>query len=111
GAQPTAAPTSAPTAAPLPVAGAEAAILPPVPWQATLVIMAFLTGVLIAVGPSSAIPFALIGTPVALALAWLLRRHPGAIALALGLAVAAAVMLVLAVIVGVLSAGVSGGKS
>ena len=82
----------------------------PVPWRATLISMAFLTGIVIGVAPGSALAFALVGTPLALVLAWLLRRHPVALGVLIGVLIVGAVTLVLELAVGILAAGASGGR-
>ena len=82
----------------------------PVPWRATLIIMAFLTGIVIGAWPSSALAFAVVGTPIALLLAWLLRRHPLALGVLVGVAIVAVITIALEIVVGVLAAGASGGK-
>ena len=94
---------------PAPVAGAGVGP-PPVPWQATLLIVAGLT-VLVAVNtPSSAVPFAVVATPVALVLAWALRRHPGAIVVLLVAIVIGALALLLELVIGLLTLGAGGGR-
>ena len=90
---------------------AEADEVVPVPWRATIVVMAFLIGVVIGVQPSAAIPFALIGIPVALVLAWTLRRHPAALGLLVGVAIVAVIAFAVEVAVGILAAGLAGGRS
>jgi hypothetical protein len=94
-----------------PAQGSVVGTMPPVPWQATLVIMAFLSGIVIAVYPGSALAFIVAGTPVALLLAWLLRRHPLALGVLIGVAIIAVITIVLEVVVGALAAGTSGGTS
>ena len=99
-----------------PVASAVEATTPtaraaPVPWRATLVIMVVLTAIVIAVQPNSAPAFALVGTPIALVLAWLLRRHPAALGRLIGVAIVAVIALAVEVIIAVLAAALSGGKS
>ena len=94
-----------------PAASSPAVAQRPVPWRGTIIVMAFLTGVMIAVYPGSALAFAVVGTPVALGLAWLLRRHPLALFVLVGVAILAVITLALEVVVGVLAAGTSGGRT
>lgn len=99
-------------AAPAPAeAAASLTAPPPVPWRSTLVIMAVLTGLLATSSPTTAAWFALVGTPIALLLAWLLRRHPAALGVLIGAAVVAVIAFVVMLFVGVLSAAASGGRS
>ena len=92
-------------------AGAPVGTLRPVPWRSTLAIMAVLTGLVATSNPTTAAWFALLGTPVALLLAWLLRRHPAALGVLIGVAIVAVIAFVVELFIGVLAAGASGGRS
>jgi len=81
---------------------------PPVPWRATLVIVAGLTVIVALNSPADAVPFAVVATPVALVLAWALRRHPGAIVVLLVAIIVGALALLLELVAGLLSLGVGG---
>ncbi len=81
---------------------------PPVPWRATLLIVAGLTVIVAVKSPADAVPFAAVATPVALVLAWALRRHPGAIVVFLVAIVVGALALILELVAGLLSLGVGG---
>ncbi|MFZ5853074.1 MAG: DUF4236 domain-containing protein [Chloroflexota bacterium] len=87
------------------LAGAGA---PPVPWRATLLIVAGLTVVVAVNAPSDAVPFAVVATPIALVLAWALRRHPGGVAVLLVAIVVGALAVVPELVAGLLSLGVGG---
>lgn len=81
---------------------------PPVPWRATLLIVAGLTVIVAVNSPADAVPFAVVATPVALVLAWALRRHPGAIVILLVAIVVGALALLLELVAGLLSLGAGG---
>lgn len=92
---------------PAPAPGADLGP-PPVPWRATLLIVAGLTIIVTVNSPADAVPFAVVATPVALVLAWALRRHPGAIVVFLVAIVVGALALLLELVAGLLSLGVGG---